>query len=124
MTTTATNAPNGANMTEPHIERFGPDVSIGSLIEAIDRDGVAMVEDAIPPELLSALNAEFDGLIAGTEPGTPNHIPMLIDFMGAQDASGSTASRASRRRSSTCCSTRSRSRWPTTTSCRRASTTC
>ena len=39
-------------MTEPHIERFGPDVSIGSLIEAIDRDGVAMVEDAIPPELL------------------------------------------------------------------------
>ena len=49
-------------MTEPHIERFGPDVSIGSLIEALDRDGVAMVEDAIPPELLSALNAEFDGL--------------------------------------------------------------
>ena len=69
-------------MTEPHIERFGPDVSIGSLIEALDRDGVAMVADAIPPELLSALNAEFDGLIAGSEPGTPNHIPMLIDFMG------------------------------------------
>ena len=73
---------NGVNMTEPHIERFGPDVSIGSLIEALDRDGVAMVSDAIPPELLSALNAEFDGLIAGSEPGTPNHIPMLIDFMG------------------------------------------
>ena len=41
-----------------------------------------MVSDAIAPEQLSALNAEFDGLIAGTEPGTPNHIPMLIDFMG------------------------------------------
>ncbi len=68
--------------TEPHIERFGPDVSIGSLIGAIDRDGVAMVSDAIPPELLAGLNAEFDVLIAGSEPGTPNHIPMLIDFMG------------------------------------------
>jgi hypothetical protein len=69
-------------MTKPHIERFGPDVSIGSLTEALDRDGVAMVSDAIAPELLSALNAEFDGLISGTDPGTPNHIPMLIDFMG------------------------------------------
>lgn len=69
-------------MTEPHIERFAPDVAIGSLIEALDRDGVAMVEDAIPPELLSSLNAEFDGLIDAAQPGTPNHIEMLIDFMG------------------------------------------
>src|SRR4051794_37965831 len=69
-------------MTEPRIERFGPDVAVDSLIEALDRDGVAMVADAIAPEQLTALNAEFDGLIAGTEPGTPNHIPMLIDFMG------------------------------------------
>ena len=37
---TSTAIVNGANMTEPHIERFGPDVSIGSLIEALDRDGV------------------------------------------------------------------------------------
>ena len=69
-------------MTEPHIERFGPDVPISSLIEALDRDGVAMVEDAIPPALLSSLNAEFDGLISAAQPGTPNHIEMLIDFMG------------------------------------------
>ena len=71
-----------ANSTAPHLERFGPDVSIESLTAALDRDGVAMVADAIPPDLLAALNAEFDGLIAGTAPGTPNHIPMLIDFMG------------------------------------------
>jgi ectoine hydroxylase-related dioxygenase (phytanoyl-CoA dioxygenase family) len=32
--------------------------------------------------LLSALNAEFDGLVSGAQPGTPNHIAMLIDFMG------------------------------------------
>ena len=69
-------------MTEPHIERFSPDVSIGSLIEALDRDGCAIVHDAISPDELSRLNAEFDELIRGTEPGTPNHIPMLIDFMG------------------------------------------
>jgi Phytanoyl-CoA dioxygenase (PhyH) len=75
---------NGANMTGPHIERFGPDVSIDTLIDAMDRDGCAIVEDAISPELLSSLNAEFDDLIAASEPGTPNHIPMLIDFMGAK----------------------------------------
>lgn len=68
--------------TTPTVERFGPDVEIGSLVEALDRDGVAMVTDAIPPALLASLNGEFDGLIDGARPGTPNHIEMLIDFMG------------------------------------------
>ena len=57
-------------MTAPTVERFGPDVSIGSLLEAIERDGVAMVEDAIDPGLLTALNGEFDvtrGPYAGAE---------------------------------------------------------
>jgi len=69
-------------MTDPRIERFGPDVPIGSLIEAIDRDGVAMVSDAIAPELLTSLNAEFDEIIRDAQPGTPNHIEWLKDFMG------------------------------------------
>ena len=51
-------------MTEPHIERFGPDVSVGALIEAVDRDGCAMVHDALTPEELSALNADFDTSVA------------------------------------------------------------
>jgi hypothetical protein len=84
MTPTSSESLNGANMTEPHIERFATDVSIESLIEALDRDGCAIVEDAIRPDLLSRLNAEFDELLAVSEPGTPNHIPMLIDFMGAK----------------------------------------
>ena len=66
----------------PTVERFRPDVSIGSLVEALDRDGVAMVEDAIDPGLLGALNGEFDVLLDGARPGTPDHIEMLIDFMG------------------------------------------
>jgi ectoine hydroxylase-related dioxygenase (phytanoyl-CoA dioxygenase family) len=69
-------------MTTPHFERFAPDVSTDALIEAIDSDGLAMVERAIPADQLARLNSEFDGLIDGTAPGTPNHIPMLIDFMG------------------------------------------
>jgi hypothetical protein len=90
VTTTSSNSVNGANMpepqtmSEPHIERFGPDVPIGSLIEAMDRDGCAIVEGAIDPDELSRLNADFDELLAASEPGTPNHIPMLIDFMGAK----------------------------------------
>ena len=82
--TTSSKSVKGANMSEPHIDRFGPEVSIESLIEAIDRYGCAIVEDAINPELLSRLNADFDKLLATSEPGTPNHIPMLIDFMGAK----------------------------------------
>jgi hypothetical protein len=69
-------------MTDPHIERFAADVAIGSLVDALDRDGVAMVADVIAPDFLAALNAEFDDLIDATAPGTPNHIPRLIDFMG------------------------------------------
>jgi len=69
-------------MTQPHFERFAPDVATDVLVEAVDRDGLAMVEHAIPADQLAALNAEFDRLIEGTAPGTPNHIPMLIDFMG------------------------------------------
>ena len=61
---------------------MGSEMCIRDRIAAIDRDGVAMVEDAIPPELLSSLNAEFDGLLREARPGTPNHIEMLIDFMG------------------------------------------
>jgi hypothetical protein len=69
-------------MIPPKIERFRSDVSIDKLIEAVDRDGCAIVHDAIPPEQLARLNSEFDPLIEETSPGTPNHIPMLIDFMG------------------------------------------
>jgi hypothetical protein len=69
-------------MTEPHFERFDPGVSTDALIDAVSTDGLAMVERAIPSDQLAQLNAEFDGLIDGTAPGTPNHIPMLIDFMG------------------------------------------
>lgn len=69
-------------MTDPQIERLGPDASTATMIEAIDRDGVVMVENALPPELLAALNAEFDGLIRDARPGTPNHLEWLKDFMG------------------------------------------
>lgn len=64
------------------LERFGPEVTPDVLLAAIGRDGVAMVEHAIPADLLGRLNADFDGLLDGAAPGTPNHLPMLIDFMG------------------------------------------
>ena len=70
-------------MTEPHIERFGPDVSIGSLVEALDRDGVAMVADAIPPGAARRAQRRVRRAHRGDgSPARPNHIPMLIDFMG------------------------------------------
>lgn len=69
-------------MIDTRIAQFGPDVSAEALIEAIDRDGVAMVTGAIAPELLATLNTQFDDIVRGTEPGTPNHIEWLKDFMG------------------------------------------
>jgi Phytanoyl-CoA dioxygenase (PhyH) len=71
-------------MTDPNIERFGPDTPTDALIKAVDRDGCAIVHEALSPARLSRLNSEFDSLIETTPPGTPNHIPMLIDFMGAK----------------------------------------
>lgn len=69
-------------MATPNIERFESDVPIEKLVEAVDRDGCAIVHDAIPPEPLARLNAEFDPLLAAASPGTPNHIDLLVDFMG------------------------------------------
>ena len=71
-------------MTRPSLERFGPEVSSEALIAAVDRDGCAIVQGAVAPAPLSRLNAELDPWIEVTPPGTPNHIPMLIDFMGAK----------------------------------------
>jgi ectoine hydroxylase-related dioxygenase (phytanoyl-CoA dioxygenase family) len=66
-------------MTELHIDRFGPDDSSGSVIEAMERDGYAIVEDAISPDLLLSLNAEFDELLRDLEPGIPKESSALAD---------------------------------------------
>jgi ectoine hydroxylase-related dioxygenase (phytanoyl-CoA dioxygenase family) len=71
-------------MTEPHINHFSPNESSGPVIEAIERDGCAIVEGAISPDLLSSLNTEFDELIRDSEPGTPNLSAALADHHGAK----------------------------------------
>ena len=108
MTTTATNSANGANMTEPHIERFGPDVSIGSLIEAIDRDGVRDGRGRHPPRTAVGPQRRVRRAHRGVGARHAEPHPDADRLHGAQDASGSTACRASRRPSSSSCSTR----WP------------
>ena len=61
------------------------------------------------PSCCRALNARVRRAASrASEPGTPNHIPMLIDFMGHKTHPDRRPARASRRRSSTSCSTR----WP------------
>lgn len=69
-------------MTDSQIRCFGPDVAVDALIQAIDRDGVAMVSDVIAPEQLASFNGEFDQIIRAAQPGTPNHLEWLKDFMG------------------------------------------
>lgn len=69
-------------MTHPSIEHFGPDASTDALIEAIDREGCAIVQGVLPPDQLSRLNGEFDTLVEKTPPGSPNAAAFLVDFMG------------------------------------------
>ncbi len=69
-------------MSTPTIERLGPDAPQEKLIEALDRDGVAIVEEALSPEQLEGMNADLDGLIAAAAPGTPNHVEFMQSFYG------------------------------------------
>ena len=117
------NAVNGANMTEPHIERFGPDVSIGSLIEAMDRDGVAMVEDAISPNCCRpSTRVRRADRGVGARHAEPH--PDADRLHGPQDASDRRPPRQVEGLRRPPAAPAGRSTSPTTTSCRRASTTC
>jgi ectoine hydroxylase-related dioxygenase (phytanoyl-CoA dioxygenase family) len=71
-------------MTEPHIDRFGPDDSSVLVIEAMERNGCAIVEGAIGPDLLSSLNTEFDELLRDSEPGTPGLSPSVAAHHGTK----------------------------------------
>ena len=69
-------------MSEPAIERFDPDVPTETLVAAIDRDGCAIVHDALSADRVAALNADFDALVDAASPGAPNAAPFLREFMG------------------------------------------
>ncbi|MCS5619298.1 MAG: hypothetical protein NZ808_05520, partial [Myxococcota bacterium] len=69
-------------MSTPTIERLGPDAPREKLIEILDRDGVAIVEEALLPEQLEGMNADLDGLISASAPGTPNHAEFMQSFYG------------------------------------------
>ena len=69
-------------MSTPTIERLGPDAPHEKLIEILDRDGVVIVEEALLPEQLEGMNADLDGLISTSAPGTPNHVEFMQSFYG------------------------------------------
>jgi len=69
-------------MTTPTIERLSPDAPHEKLIEILDRDGVAMVEEALSPEQREGMDADLDGLISATAPGAPNHLEIMQPFYG------------------------------------------
>ena len=56
-------------MTKAQVERFAGDVSADKLAATLERDGCAIVEGLLAPEVLAALNADLDGEIAAKPPG-------------------------------------------------------
>lgn len=53
----------------PHLERISASDGSGPLSEALERDGVCVVEGALIPAHLDGLNRDLDDLVASTAPG-------------------------------------------------------
>src|SRR5947209_2451100 len=54
----------------PELQRIAATEDDGSVIEALQRDGAAIVEGLLPPDLLACFNAELDPLL---EEARPDH---------------------------------------------------
>lgn len=65
------------------IERYGSDISADKLIDALDREGCAIVERALPADQVAGLNRDLDELVDARDPGTPKHVDYIQTFLGS-----------------------------------------
>ena len=67
-----------------HVETLSGDTHPKQLAEILQRDGAAIVENALPPQLLRQMNTEVDGIIKATQPGLRHPTSeFFVDFYGA-----------------------------------------
>jgi Phytanoyl-CoA dioxygenase (PhyH) len=71
-------------MVSPTIERFRPASDPHDIGEALERDGVAIVEGLLPPTVVDRVNAELDSAVTEADPGEELFDPVLQAFQGPQ----------------------------------------
>jgi len=65
------------------LQKVSRKIDAKALADILRRDGAAIVENALDEDLLSALNAEFDEVIAATDPGLRNPTgDFAVEFYG------------------------------------------
>ena len=79
------------------LQKVSRKIDAKALADILRRDGAAIVENALDEDLLSALNAEFDEVIAATDPGLRNPTgDFAVEFYGKKTFA-STVSRQNQR---------------------------
>jgi Phytanoyl-CoA dioxygenase (PhyH) len=68
-------------MTTP-IERFGADSDDDAICAAIDRDGVAIIEDLLSPDVVARVNDEVEAALTAADPGEAMFNPVMQAFHG------------------------------------------
>jgi ectoine hydroxylase-related dioxygenase (phytanoyl-CoA dioxygenase family) len=67
------------------LERVDASIDTADLAAILLRDGAAIVRGVLPPAQLAGLNAEFDDVIAATEPGLRNPAgEFYVEFYGSK----------------------------------------
>ncbi len=65
------------------LQTFPRNTPIPEILDAIEHDGAAIVEDMIAPDRLASLNRELDGAIATTPPGSRSGSTLWEAFHGS-----------------------------------------
>ncbi len=67
------------------LEHLPANVTIKTLLDALELDGCAVVEDLLSAEVVNSLNVDFDAAADATMPGVPNcNNKELQEFLGAK----------------------------------------
>lgn len=64
------------------VERFGARAEPAALVEALARDGVVVIEDLLPADVVARVNDEAHGALAADDPTSPLFNPIMRAFHG------------------------------------------
>ncbi len=78
------------------IERFGVSTDPATLVAALERDGVVIVEDLLTAHVVARVNDEVEEAIAADDPAAPMFNPIIRAFHGAHTRQVSGMARVSR----------------------------
>lgn len=64
------------------IQRFGPHDDPDDIAAAIERDGVAIIEGLLPPDVVARVNEDVEAAVAAADPTDPLFNPVIAAFHG------------------------------------------